>query len=103
MANEHKQMLSKCIGRGGGSQMSYSIYVENGRILYTTENEGHAFMRHGEATSTREISLDGLKNNRVRGGGKYYEAAKAEVERQLQLLKENDSETEGRTPGTRTA
>jgi len=95
MANEHKQSLSKCIGRGGSSQKSYSIYVDDGRILYATENEGHAFMRDGDATSTREISLDDLKNNRVRGGGNYYEAAKAEVERQLQLMKENDSDSCG--------
>jgi hypothetical protein len=103
MANEHKQALSKFIGRGGNSRMSYSIDVEDGRILYTTENEGHAFMRDGDASSTqRKISLDDLKNHRVRGGN-YYEAARAEVERQLQLMKNDDSETECRTPETKTA
>lgn len=91
MANEHKQTLSKCIGRGGSSQKSYSIDVTDGRILYTTENEGHAFMRDGDDTSTKQISLDDLKNNGVRGGSNYYEAARIEVERQLQLMKESDT------------
>jgi hypothetical protein len=93
MANEHRQELRKFIGSGSGSQISYSIYVVDGRIVYETENEGHAFMRDGDAISTKWISLDDLKNNRVRGGGNYYEAGKAEVERQLQLMKENDSDS----------
>jgi len=43
-----------------------------------------------------------LKYHRVRGGD-FYEAARAEVERQLQLMKENDSEAESRTAEAKTA
>ena len=103
MANEHKQALRKFIGRGGSSQMSYSIYVEDGRILYTTENEGHASMRHGDATSTKWISFDDLKNDRVRGGADYYDAIRIDVERQLQLMKEYESETERSIAEAKTA
>ena len=103
MANGPKHKLWKLMGSWGGSQISYSICVDNGQILYNTENEGHAFMRHGDASSTKEISLDALRNNSVRDGGNYYEATRIEVERQLRLMKETDSETESRTPETTTA
>ena len=80
-----EEQLHTPIGSGEGSQIEYSIYVENGRVFYETENSGYAFMRNGPCSSTVEITLDDLKNSRVRGGH-FYEAAKAEVERQLAIL-----------------
>jgi hypothetical protein len=76
------------IGAGAGSQIEFVIYVENGRVFSQTENNGYAFLRKGPETTTREITLHDLKNSRVRGG-QYYEAAKAEVERQLKLMSED--------------
>jgi hypothetical protein len=81
-----EERLHTLVGSGEGSQIEYSIYVENGRVIYETENSSHAFMRNGACTETQEITLDDLKNGRVRGG-RFYEAAKAEVERQLKIMK----------------
>jgi hypothetical protein len=74
------EQLHKLIGSGEGSEIEYSIYLEDGRVLYETENSGYAFMRNGLCSATVEITLDDLKNARVRGG-RFYEATKAEVER----------------------
>ena len=102
MTNRHKHELWKFIGSGSGGQKSYSVYVENGRIVYKTEDEYRAFMCHGDASSTKWISVDALKYRRLRGGD-FYEAARAEVERQLQLMKEDDSAAESSTPEAKTA
>lgn len=86
-----EERLYSIIGSGAGSQIEYTIYVENGRVFYETENDGYAFMRNGPERGTQEITLDDLKNSRVRGGH-FYEAAKAEVERQLALMEKNKSQ-----------
>ena len=88
MAIEHKQALRKFIGSGGDSEMSYSIDVEDGEILYHTHTVRYHDNRPGSGivSSSGNISLDNLKNGL--SGGEYYEAARAEVERQLQVFEE---------------
>jgi hypothetical protein len=90
MADSAKPTLHKEVHYGQGSEMEFWITVEDGKVFYTTQNDGHAFLRRGAEESRQEITLNDLKSHRVRGGGCYEEAV-AEVARQKALL----SETEG--------
>ena len=78
------ESLQKRIASGEGSQTEYTIDVVDGRVIYTTENTGFAFMRKGPDERVREIQLEELKGLL---GAKHYEATKAEVERQKAQLR----------------
>src|ERR1017187_9628079 len=54
MAIEHKQALRKFIGSGGDSEMSYSIDVEDGEILYHT----HTVRYHDNRPGSGIVSSD---------------------------------------------
>jgi hypothetical protein len=83
--------LRTLVGSGEGSQYEYQIFVVDGKVICESENASHAFFRKGASPTFEEITLDDMKSGRARGS-KFYEAARAEVERQLELMNKPDED-----------
>jgi hypothetical protein len=83
------EQLRELIGSGEGSQYEYQIFVVNGKVICESENTSHALSRRGASPTSEEITLDDMKAKSARGW-KYYEEAKAEVQRQLALMSDEE-------------
>jgi hypothetical protein len=83
--------LRTLVGSGEGSQYEYQIFVVDGKVICESENTSHAFFRKGASPTFEVITLDDMKSGRARGS-KFYEAARAEVERQLELMNKTDED-----------